>query len=223
MWFVVATGSPEELPAVLREIEAGTGIEVYSFPKEREFYLGLWLELGEQGQVDTVPCPARRLEPPAPLDTLDRAIITATQNGLPLQDDPYIQIAQQLDISGGVLLERLRGMLATGVIRRIGAVPNHYRLGLRGNGMTVWDIPDEQVDALGERLGALDFVSHCYRRPRHPGIWRYNLFAMVHGTDRLEVLAKTEQMTALLDGHFRAYDVLFSGAVLKKTGLRLAA
>ena len=223
MWFVVATGSPEELPEVLREIEAKTGIPVHSFPKEREFYLGLWLRLDANGRVDTVSSPQRELAPSLPLDELDRAIIAATQDGLPLQDDPYVLVGRQLGVDSGVLLQRLRGMLETGVIRRIGAVPNHYRLGLRGNGMTVWDIPDGEVDALGKRLGGLDFVSHCYRRPRHPGVWPYNLFAMVHGADRLEVLAKTEQMTALLDGHFRAYDVLFSGAVLKKTGLRLAA
>ena len=72
-------------------------------------------------------------------------------------------------------------MLESGVIRRIGAVPNHYALGYKANGMTVWDVADERIDELGERVGALDFVSHCYQRPRHLPDWPYNLFAMVHG------------------------------------------
>ena len=60
-------------------------------------------------------------------------------------------------------------------------MPNHYRLGFRANGMTVWDVDDARVDELGEQVGALAFVSHCYRRPRALPDWPYNLFAMVHG------------------------------------------
>ena len=114
-------------------------------------------------------------------------------------------------------------MLRTGAIRRIGAVPNHVRLGLRGNGMSVWDIADDKVEALGERIGALPFVSHCYLRPRRPPVWPYNLFAMVHGRDRAAVNGKVAEIAALAGTACRSHDVLFSSAVLKKTGLRLAA
>ena len=62
---------------------------------------------------------------------------------------------------------RMQRMQDLGVIRRIAAVPNHYAIGYTANGMSVWDVPDEQVDELGERVGALECVSHCYRRPRH--------------------------------------------------------
>ena len=114
-------------------------------------------------------------------------------------------------------------MLDAGAIRRIGAVPNHYRLGLRGNGMTVWDVPDNRVAEFGALIGGQPFVSHCYERPRHAGVWPYNLFAMVHGHDRSEVLDKSARLRELLGGDVRAHEVLFSSAVLKKTGLRLAA
>ncbi len=223
MWFVVATESLDAVPEVLRHIEQMTGIEVYSFPKEREFYLGLWLQLDEEGGVSTVPAPLHAGGGSMIPDDLDRRIIAATQDGLPLQERPYASVAERLGVTQADVIARMSRMLEAGVIRRIGAIPNHYRLGLRGNGMTVWDVPDDEVAALGARIGQLDFVSHCYQRPRYPGVWRYNLFAMVHGTGRLEVLTKTEQLAALLDGHYYAYDVLFSGAVLKKTGLRLAA
>ncbi len=83
--------------------------------------------------------------------------------------------------------------------------------------------PTGRVDALGAAVGELDFVSHCYLRPRPVGVWPYNLFAMVHGRDRAEVLAKSELLASLLGGDCRAHDVLFSSAVLKKTGLRVAA
>jgi DNA-binding Lrp family transcriptional regulator len=112
-------------------------------------------------------------------------------------------------------------MIETGVVRRIGAVPNHYALGYRANGMSVWDVPDERVGALGRRIGALDFVSHCYHRPRHPPVWPYNLFAMVHGRTRDEVEAKVAEIAAILGDDCRTHTVLYSTRILKKTGLRL--
>lgn len=225
MWFVVATRTQEAVADTLAEIASCSGLPVYDFPKQREFYLGLWLRLGADGGVDTVPVPLPRIEPaaPVPLDAIDRQIIAATQAGLPLVAEPYRQIAVDVGLVVPELLARLEDMLATGVIRRIGAVPNHYRLGLRGNGMTVWDVPDERLEELGSRLGELDAVSHCYQRPRHPGLWPYNLFAMVHGHDRAEVRRKTGRLAETLGEHCRAHEVLFSSAILKKTGLRLVA
>jgi DNA-binding Lrp family transcriptional regulator len=114
-------------------------------------------------------------------------------------------------------------MRTYGVIRRIGAVPNHYRLGLKSNGMTVWDVPDELTMELGRQIGKLDFVSHCYLRPRHLPVWRYNLFAMVHGHTRDEVREKEAQIANLLGPNVDAHETLFSTAILKKTGLRMAA
>ncbi|HHK73688.1 MAG TPA: Lrp/AsnC family transcriptional regulator, partial [Rhizobiales bacterium] len=121
------------------------------------------------------------------LDKTDRAIIEATQTGLPLTPAPYAQIANQLRLRESEVIGRMQKMLASGIIRRMGAVPNHYTLGWKANGMSCWDIPDEDVSKMGKIVGALDFVSHCYRRPRHLPLWSYNLFAMVHGKTRDEV------------------------------------
>jgi len=99
--------------------------------------------------------------------------------------------------------------------------PNHYALGMVANGMSVWDVDDTRASELGAEIGALDFVSHCYLRPRAKG-WPYNLFAMIHGHSRDEVEAKRAQIVALLGSDCRASDVLYSTRILKKTGLRLA-
>jgi DNA-binding Lrp family transcriptional regulator len=155
------------------------------------------------------------------LDAIDRALIVATQGGLPLVACPYEQIGVQVGISGDEVMGRLQSMLATGIIRRIGAVPNHYAIGWTANGMTVWNVADERVDELGAAVGALDFVTHCYRRPRALPDWPYNLFAMVHGSSRDEVGDKARQIAELLGSACRAGDILFSTRILKKTGLRI--
>jgi len=155
------------------------------------------------------------------VNDLERSLVRALQAGLPLAPRPYAQIADSLGISEEEILGRLREMLADGRVRRIGAVPNHYALGYTANAMSVWDVADEAVARLGARVGALPFVTHCYRRPRRPPHWPYNLFAMVHGRNRAEAQAMVDRIGALLGGAARARDVLYSVRILKKTGLRL--
>ena len=115
----------------------------------------------------------------------------------------------------------MAAMMRRGIIRRIGAAPNHYAFGLTSNGMTVWDVADEVAADLGQKVGALDFVSHCYLRPRALPDWPYNLFAMVHGSDRVEVEGKRGLIADLLGPDCHASDILYSTLILKKTGLRL--
>jgi len=149
------------------------------------------------------------------------ALVKATQHGLPLVPRPYRAVADDLGIGEEKVISLLRAMLADGRIRRIGAVPNHYALGYIANAMSVWDVVDEAVDALGPRVGALPFVTHCYRRPRRLPDWPYNLFAMVHGRSRDETAGKIEAIRATLGRSLRGSDVLYSTRMLKKTGLRM--
>ena len=231
MWFVLATESAESIDSTLNRIEQVTGLKVYNFPKQEEFYVGLWLKLDTNDRVETVPVPAAITATSTmaaatgnkTLDDLDRKIISASQAGLPLVDCPYGIIAEDAGCTSQEVKQRMQNMLSGGLIRRIGAVPNHYRLGLKANGMTVWDVPDEQAQEMGMRIGQLDFVSHCYLRPRHLPLWRYNLFAMVHGHSRDEVNDKAGHIATMLGESCDAHDTLFSSAILKKTGMRLAA
>ncbi|NOQ93770.1 MAG: AsnC family transcriptional regulator [Methylophaga sp.] len=155
------------------------------------------------------------------MDAIDRKIISASQTGLPLTPEPYQALAEQIGISADELMQRLTRMQELGIIRRIGAIPNHYKLGYKHNGMTVWDIDDSYIDELGEKVGALDFVSHCYHRPRHLPNWSYNLFAMVHGKTADAAEQQIQQIADLLGKHCRAHEVLYSTRILKKTGLRI--
>jgi DNA-binding Lrp family transcriptional regulator len=158
---------------------------------------------------------------PRILDSVDLALIKETQAGLALTPRPYHDLGAQLGLTGAEVMARLTRMRQLGVIRRIAAVPNHYALGYTANGMSVWDVPDERVDELGQRVGELPFVSHCYRRPRHPPQWRYNLFAMVHERTRAEVEDRVREIAALLGENCLAHEVLYSTRILKKTGLRI--
>jgi siroheme decarboxylase len=155
------------------------------------------------------------------LDQTDRKIIEATQSGLPVTLKPYHTIAMQLDLEPELVMQRIRSLQEQGIIRRIGVVPNHYRLGYRANGMTVWDVTDEKINEFGQKIGALDFVSHCYHRPRHLPDWPYNLFAMVHAHDRTTTDKYINEIADILGDANRQHTVLYSTRILKKTGMRI--
>ena len=161
------------------------------------------------------------IKPDTSLDDIDRQIVVATQSGLPLVSQPYHAVALRLGIPAAEVMARMQNMLEAGVIRRIGVIPNHYALGYKANGMTVWDVPDEQIDALGKKIGDLEFVSHCYHRPRHLPDWPYNFFAMVHGHNRTEVEAFVHNIAELIGAADRGHEILYSTRILKKTGLRI--
>lgn len=155
------------------------------------------------------------------LDDADRRLVKATAAGLPLVPRPYAAVAAAAGMDPEEVRRRLQSLLDRGVVRRIGAVPNHYALGYRANGMSVWDVPDDRVAEIGARVGALPFVSHCYERPRRLPMWPFNLFAMVHGRTREEVEEKVAGIAALVGADSRGHRILYSTRILKKSGFRL--
>ena len=155
------------------------------------------------------------------IDATDRKILTATQGGLPLTSRPFAAVGGWIGLEESDVIARVSAMQDKGIIRRIAAAPNHYALGMVANGMSVWDVADDVAEQLGEKIGALEFVSHCYLRPRAQPDWPYNLFAMIHGTSRDEVEAHRVEIAAILGPASRASDILYSTRILKKTGVRL--
>ncbi len=155
------------------------------------------------------------------LDTIDKLIIEKTQSGLPITSKPYHAIAEELDLEPDEVMQRIKNLCNLEVIRRIGVVPNHYKLGYKANGMTVWDVPDEKINELGNKIGALNFVSHCYHRPRYLPDWPYNLYAMVHAHDKETTDKYINEIAALLGDADRQHTVLYSTRILKKSGMRI--
>ena len=156
------------------------------------------------------------------VDARDRALLAAMQDGLPLVPRPYREVGARIGMVEREVIERLGDLVAAGVIRRLGVIVRHHELGYGANAMVVWDVPDARVDDVGRRLAGLDFVTLCYRRPRRLPQWPYNLFCMIHGSDRDVVRAQADAATraAGLTGCARA--LLFSARRFKQRGALLA-
>lgn len=155
---------------------------------------------------------------PVVLAERDVDLIAEIQTGLPLTPNPYAEIGQRIGLSEAEVIERLQRLLQAGAIKRFGVVVRHHEIGYRANAMTVWNIPDEKVSELGECMGQFEFVTLCYRRPRRLPDWPYNLFTMVHGRDRDEVLSNIKQMAERCGLASIQYEVLFSKRRFKQRG-----
>ena len=157
---------------------------------------------------------------PALDDALNRALLQAVERGLPLSPRPYAVIAEQLGIAEPEVIARLQDLQEQGIIKRMGIVVRHRVLGYRANAMVVWDVADDKVAATGCCLGAVPFVTLCYRRPRRPPDWPYNLFTMIHGHSRDQVLARVDQLVNSCGMQGVAHRVLFSQRCFKQRGAR---
>jgi len=152
------------------------------------------------------------------LTEADRELIAAIQGGLPLVAHPYAVIGEQLGLSEAAVIERLETLQSSGLIKRMGVVVRHRALGYRANAMVVWDIPDDQIERIGALLADEVCVTLCYQRPRRLPAWPYNLFCMIHGRERDNVLRRLEQIISVHRLEEIPHTVLFSGRSFKQRG-----
>ncbi len=156
----------------------------------------------------------------AGLHAREMRLVAAIQAGLPLVPRPYAVIGEAIGMREDEVIACIRRMCADGIIKRLGIVVRHHELGYAANAMVVWDVPDADVSAIGNRVGRMAFVTLCYRRPRRLPDWPYNLFCMIHGKDRQVVMHNIQDVISHcgLDGV--PYEVLFSRKRYKQHGAR---
>jgi siroheme decarboxylase len=149
------------------------------------------------------------------MDAIDRAIVMKVQDGIPLVEQPYAAVAQEIGISEAELIGRIENLRDTGFIKRFGARINNRRCGFVANAMVAWKVPDERVNEVGMLFAAMPEVTHCYERRVIPGRWEHNVFTMVHCRSPAEV----ETLVARLSERAGVSDfmILISGEEFKRT------
>jgi siroheme decarboxylase len=221
MWFTIAVERDSQLglDGTLDVLAALTGAEsIRQLPTLQLFKIRMDLEM-EQGTA-ALAAPGAQVEP-APLaavdyDERDIAVIRATQGNMPVVAEPYAPAAAALGLNVDPLLEHMSGMRERGLLRRVAAILYHRRAGFSANGMGVWKVPTEQIEALGPRMASFRGISHCYQRPTYAD-WPYSIFTMAHGRSKEEcdaVLDAIAQDTGIED---RA--TLYSSTEFKKIRL----
>lgn len=229
LWFVIAAPDLVALDAALGRIRTATGLDIIELPLERAYYIDLGFSLGRPGGRDGKQLAdevrARGSVSAGPLrpeiESADRDVLTALERGLMLVARPYRALGAEVGLSEAEVIARIGRLIEAGVITRFGCIVRHRRLGYRANAMVVFDVEDRHVDGVGEMFAREDFVTLCYRRPRHGTRWPYNLFCMIHGQEREPVLDCVQRLVDLGGLGQRRQAVLFSRRCFLQRGTRI--
>ena len=221
-----------QLISTIVNIELLTGLPVLVLPMEASYHIDLAFSINVTGvespfysqenrQNKLLSSIAKNSDNVISLNNYEKiALRGAIEKGLPSGLSPYQAIAKQLALSEQQVLMQIANWQEDGLIRRFGLVIKHRKLGYDANAMVVWNIPNDEMDNVAQKLAKCAPVSLCYQRPRRLPDWPYNLFCMIHGTDRNLVLQQISQITEQLGLESIEKDVLFSFKAYKQHGAR---
>lgn len=216
LWFVVAGPTAESVTHTIKRIETKTGLAVVELPLIQAYHLDLGFALNGAGPAGRL-C-ARDLASGYAPEACDRALLAVIEDGLPLVPQPYEAVARMIGVGEGEVIRRLEALSDAGVVTRFGCVVRHRRLGYTANAMAVWDVSDEKIDTVARLFVGHPQVTLCYRRPRRPPLWPYNLFCMVHAKTKSDAYAVIDDLSLIADTGLNAQAVLFSTRCFKQRG-----
>ncbi len=147
------------------------------------------------------------------ISSIERRILAVLQEGLPISQRPYEDMAHRIGIETSELLAVLKDWKKQGKLRRIGAILNHFKIGLAAGAMVVWQVESERIVEVGQAFAGFEEVSHAYQRQTLEN-WPYNIYTMVHGKsaeDVQEVVKRMSQVSGVSN-----YRILVTEKELKK-------
>ena len=222
MWFTVAMPPGVDLDAVIQRLHDLAGAEsTRPMPTLHLFKIGVTLDMSGERALTTKSKPEYTEERRAvalqhAVTETDIAVIRATQVDLVDTEEPFEAVAATLGWSVEQVFEHARGMAERGLLRRFAAILNHRAAGFRANGMAVWNVPQEQIDAFGRAVAGFKNISHAYQRPTYPD-WPYSVFSMIHHPKVAGVEATAEALSA--ETGITDYRILYSTTEFKKIRL----
>lgn len=214
LWFVVAGPQPDAVASTIGHIARRAGLPVVDLPLSKAYHLDLGFSLSGAIKRTINGANDACYQP----DGCDRRVLAAIEDGIPLAPYPYREIGQRIGADPGEVIDRLRQLMSARIVSRFGCVVRHRKLGYVANAMAVWDVPDDLVDEVASRFIQNPQVTLCYRRPRRPPHWPYNLFCMIHAKTREEALATIADLNAVTDSSSFDQSVLFSTRCFKQRG-----
>ncbi|MCA1786857.1 MAG: Lrp/AsnC family transcriptional regulator [Desulfobacteraceae bacterium] len=100
----------------------------------------------------------------------DKAILNLIQLDFPIDARPYRVLAEKLDLTEDVLMDRIRTMKEKLLIRRIGGNFSPDRLGYYST-LCAATVPEEKIDLFTRTVNAYSGVTHNYMRDHTFNIW----------------------------------------------------
>lgn len=214
LWFVVTGPDDGAVAHTLTRIEQRTGLPVVNLPLLKAYHLDLGFSLTGLKGAAARQAVAVEYRP----DLRDRSLLAAIEDGIPLTQRPFHEVGRRVGLRESDVIDRLRRLIAAGIVARFGCVVRHRSLGYTANAMAVWNVPDDSTDVIATRLVENPRVTLCYRRQPRPPMWPFNLFCMVHAKAREDALGTIADLNAVAGIGLYEQAVLFSTRCFKQRG-----
>jgi siroheme decarboxylase len=193
LWFTL-TAPADGMASEFARVCAMLGpYEVLNLPALRKFKIEAVFGKSEDAEESPVAPRAAAGELPAPLSERERRVVRVLQRSIPVVEDPFGAVAGEVGYDADELLALLLRWKDVGIIRRIGLIVRHRRMGFSANSMCVWPVAAGRVEAAGAALARNSHVTHCYERPSFPS-FPFNIYAMTHAKSREETVAVFEAL-----------------------------
>jgi DNA-binding Lrp family transcriptional regulator len=119
------------------------------------------------------------------MDPRDVDLLMEAQHNFPLVERPYKALGERLGVDEGWVIERLRGLVKAGVLKRIGAILNYRSRGLEA-ALVGMAVPEDIIEEVAAEVNKDPYVSHNFQRDYKP----YNLWFVTKANSREELEAK---------------------------------
>jgi len=218
IWFTLSLPMAVDIQTELKRISTNTGVEsAFDLPAVKVFKLRTNFSHDKDNRSLEKTLNVNSMAEQIELSEIERNVINALQEDLPLSPNPFKKFADKLGISVDSMLSICHLLLQKGVIRRYGASINHYKAGYMANAMTCWYVPPEKMMTFVANVIALVQVSHCYERKTNPS-WHYNVFVMIHGYNSSACRNTINKISS--DNGINDLAILFSTKEFKKTRIK---
>jgi siroheme decarboxylase len=220
MWFTLAVPPDGDLKTDLDRMASLDGVIKYRLlPTLKLYKIGVRLDMVNEDPENPKPIDEIKKLNPKKFDLTkhDKDFVRQMQKDLGIIPEPFKIVAENLGITTTELFAKAKEYEQIGVMRRFAAILRHRDAGFHGNGMIVWNVPEDDIDEIGYKLASFPQVSHCYRRPVYQD-WQFNLFSMIHARTSQaaeKIAAEMSEVVGIKD-----YRILFSLREFKKERVR---
>jgi len=215
LWFTVAVPPEMSLDRTLEFLADESGVEKFH-PLRRTHTFKIGVNFDPKSLKNNTKVEVGDTIESVTVDEAAARKFRALQTPLSFVEQPFEILAEKAGTSGEELLA-FANQHKGGAIRRYVGTLRHRKLGVRENGMVVWNIPEDRIDEIGQQFANAPEVSHCYARNAIEG-FPYNVYSMVHGPSQescRDIAKELSERSGCED-----YGVLFSTKEFKKQRLR---
>jgi len=217
LWFTLQESAADQITKTLRSLQEQLGVCFHSLPVTQVFKLDVRFDLERDDDAlathDSYDIPGME---PVVLQPEHKRLLHELQRGVAIAARPFHALCSP-DRGEQDAVRLLAELKDLGVLRRIAAVMNYFKLGYTTNVLFAAEVPAESVVAAGQSFARFRTVSHCYERRIFEG-WPYNLFAMLHARSPAQIERMIHEFTTTAE--VRSYCLLPTVAELKKQPVR---